>query len=112
VAEGEHRDRDEPIEQFLKILIPEIERRIASAESPAAPAPPKTSMGGPGSGAPGGGASDRPGPAQPGGRHLVAIPSTTPPEQRTPRDPRRPAGQDRGPADQADNGDHGQQVEG
>ena len=49
VAEGERRDKDEPIEQFLKLLIPEIEQRTLASEGPAgssATVPPKTSMGG------------------------------------------------------------------
>lgn len=33
VAPGERRDRDDPIEQFLSLLIPEIERRIRGAIS-------------------------------------------------------------------------------
>ncbi len=36
VVEGERRDRDEPIEQFLGLLVDDIERRVANAATDAA----------------------------------------------------------------------------
>jgi hypothetical protein len=110
VAEGEHRDRDEPIEQFLKLLIPEIERRLAAAANPAGS--PKTSMGGLGS-APVGG-EPRPGvvPSHLGYADLAAVRPAGRPEDGSPREPRRALGQHRRPSDRADDQYHRHQVEG
>jgi hypothetical protein len=98
VAEGEHRDLDEPIEDFLKILIPEIERRIAAAEKSTGPA--KTSAGGPGS-------APVDGKLRPDQVAALAVR----PEEGPSGEPRRAPGQDRGHPDQADEQDHRQQVE-
>ena len=108
VAEGERRDRDEPIEQFLKILVAEIERRVAAGASPAGPttsAAAKASTSGLGS-AP---VVDESGLGLVPRRQGLSARRT---DARSRREPRRLAGQDRRPADQADDRDHRQQVEG
>ena len=38
VAAGERRDRDNPIEQFVALLVPEIEKRIIESQAKQAPA--------------------------------------------------------------------------
>ncbi len=109
VAEGEHRDRDEPIEQFLKILIPEIERRLAEADKPATSTV-KTSMGGPGSGPVVG--EGGPGPMIPRPGPGLAGLTANRLGGGSSGDPRGPLGQDRHPSDQADEQGHGQQIDG
>lgn len=114
VAEGERRNIDEPIEQFLKLLIPEIERRIAASETPAgspSTVPPKTSMSGFGSAPLGGQARRDDVPPSRGHSGPSSIPPTGRPEGLA-RESRRLASEDRYPADHADEQDHRHQVEG
>jgi hypothetical protein len=115
VAGGEHRDRDEPIEQFLKILVAELERRIAAGANPAGSSP------SPAPGASTGGLGvfpvlDESGPGlvprRQGHPGLAASLPAGRPEARPRREPRRLAGQDGRPADQADERDDRQQIEG
>ena len=114
VAEKERHDRDEPIEQFLKILIPEIERRIAaSANSAGSPSTsPKTSMSGLGSFPVGGDPWLGLGPHRPGHTDLAAVLPARRSEDGLSRDLRGPAGEDRHATNHADDQNHRHQVEG
>lgn len=110
VADRERRDGDDPIEQFLKYLIPAIEHQVASSKkSPPTSIP--TSMGGvspatmrgePGDGLALAAFNDLQGDFAPVGRSL----------SRVARDPGQTSGEDRYAPDQTDHQQDGGQVDG
>jgi hypothetical protein len=96
VAEGERRDRDDPIEHFLSLLIPAIEQGIASAGGTN-----RASMGGVSSSSRHGEPTDSLALESPGHPRMGLRPPGKP-SRRVASQPGQPIGQQRNAADQAD----------